>query len=85
MSLSTLYIMLAPLFLGNLRPLEIVIIILAILLLFGAKKIPSMMRNIGKGINSFKQGMRDMQEEIKKDPESTNAENTKESQSPDKH
>ncbi len=77
--------MLAPLFLGNLRPLEIVIIILAILLLFGAKKIPSMMRNIGKGINSFKQGMRDMQEEIKKDPESTNAENTKESQSPDKH
>lgn len=85
MSLSILYIMLVPVFLSNMRPLEIVIIILAILLLFGAKKIPSMMRNIGKGINSFKQGMRDMQEEIKKDPQSTDADPTKETQPSDKH
>ncbi|MDE6309376.1 MAG: twin-arginine translocase TatA/TatE family subunit [Muribaculaceae bacterium] len=77
--------MFVPLFLGNLRPFEIVIIILAILLLFGAKRIPSMMRNIGKGINSFKQGMRDMQEEIKKDPQSTDADNSKETPSADKH
>ncbi len=69
MALTTLHIMHTPLFLGNLRGWEIIIIILAILLLFGANKIPSMMRNVGKGINSFKQGMRDMQEEIKKDPE----------------
>lgn len=85
MSFSILHIMFVPAFLSNMRPLEIVIIILAILLLFGAKKIPSMMRNIGKGINSFKQGMRDMQEEIKKDPQSTDADEAKETQSSDKH
>lgn len=66
MTLTPLVILLSPLFLGNLRGWEIVIIILAILLLFGAKKIPEMMRNMGKGVNAFKKGMRDMQDEINK-------------------
>jgi len=48
---------------------EIIIIALLILLLFGGKKIPELMRGIGKGIRSFKDGIKDVEEEIKKDPE----------------
>jgi sec-independent protein translocase protein TatA len=36
---------------------EIIIIVLAILLLFGGKKIPELMKGIGKGVKSFKDGM----------------------------
>lgn len=52
---------------------EWVIIALVVLLLFGGKKIPELMRGLGKGIKSFKQGMKEVEEdvkEIKKDLES---------------
>lgn len=55
-----------PLFLGNLRGWEWLIIFLAILLLFGGKKIPELMRGIGKGIHSFRQGMQEAKEEMSK-------------------
>ncbi len=55
-----------PLFLGNLRGWEWLIIFLAILLLFGGKKIPELMRGIGKGIHSFRQGMQEAKEEMTK-------------------
>ena len=55
-----------PLFLGNLRGAQLIIIILVILLLFGGKKIPELMRGLGKGINSFKQGLNEAREEINK-------------------
>lgn len=51
-------------FLGNLGWGEIAIIVFIILLLFGGKKIPELMRGIGKGIRSFKQGMSEVQDEI---------------------
>lgn len=57
-----------PLFLGNLRGWEWVIILVVILLLFGGKKIPELMRGLGKGINSFKQGLKEAKDEIEKDP-----------------
>lgn len=38
---------------------EILFIALIILLLFGGKKIPELMRGLGKGVKSFKQGMND--------------------------
>ena len=38
---------------------EILIIALIILLLFGGKKIPELMRGLGKGVKSFKEGMND--------------------------
>lgn len=63
-------LMMLPLFLGNLRGWEWLIIALVILLLFGGKKIPELMRGIGKGINSFKQGLKEAKEEIKKEDES---------------
>ncbi len=55
-----------PLFLGNLRGWEWLIILLVIMLLFGGKKIPELMRGVGKGIKSFKQGLKETQDEIKK-------------------
>ena len=45
------------LFLGNLGAGEIFVIALVVLLLFGGKKIPELMKGLGKGIRSFKEGM----------------------------
>lgn len=38
---------------------EIALIVLAIVLLFGAKKIPELMKGLGKGVNSFKEGIKE--------------------------
>ena len=56
---------LVPLFL-NLGTGEIVIIVFVILLLFGGKKIPELMRGMGKGVRSFKDGMNEVEQELKK-------------------
>ena len=53
----------------NLNGWEIPIILLVILLFFGGKKIPELMRGLGKGISSFKKGLHEVEEEIKSDPE----------------
>ncbi len=52
------------LFLGNLGTGEIVIIAIVVLLLFGGKKIPELMRGIGKGIKSFKEGVKGLEDDI---------------------
>lgn len=52
---------------GNLGPWEIVLIILAILILFGAKKIPELAQGIGKGMKEFKKAVRDVEEDINVD------------------
>ena len=44
---------------------EIIFIVLIVLLLFGGKKIPELMRGLGKGVKSFKQGMNEMEDEIR--------------------
>jgi len=54
------------LFLGGLRGWEWIIIIVAVLVLFGGKKIPDLMRNIGKGVHGFKEGFNNMKDEINK-------------------
>ena len=38
---------------------EIILIVLVILLLFGGKKIPELMRGLGRGVKSFKEGLKD--------------------------
>lgn len=38
---------------------EILIVVLVILLLFGGKKIPELMKGLGKGVNSFKKGLKE--------------------------
>ena len=45
---------------------EIIIIVFVILLLFGGKKIPELMKGIGKGVRSFKKGMNEIEDEINK-------------------
>jgi sec-independent protein translocase protein TatA len=45
---------------------EWIIILIVVLLLFGGKKIPELMRGLGKGVKSFKQGLNDAKEELNK-------------------
>ncbi len=51
---------------GNLGAGEIMLIVLVILLLFGAKKIPELAQGLGKGMKEFKKSLKDVEEEIKK-------------------
>jgi len=53
------------LFLGNLGTGEIIIIAIVVLLLFGGKKIPELMKGIGKGVRNFKEGVKGIEEDIK--------------------
>ena len=52
------------LFLGSLGGGEIILIVLVILLLFGGKKIPELMKGLGKGVKSFKDGMNEIEKDI---------------------
>ena len=61
------------LFLGNLVAGEIIVIALIVLLLFGGKKIPELMKGLGKGVRSFKEGVNN----IEKDIENTTADQDK--------
>ncbi len=51
-------------FLGSLGGFEIFVIIFALLLLFGAKKIPELARGMGKGIREFKDATKEIKDEI---------------------
>ena len=46
---------------------EIVAIVAVILLIFGGKKIPELMKGLGKGVKSFKEGLHEVEEDIKED------------------
>ena len=52
------------LFLPNLGTGEIIIIAFAILLIFGGKKIPELMKGIGKGVKNFKDGVKGLEDDI---------------------
>ncbi len=52
---------------GKLGPTEIILILAIVLLLFGGKKIPELMRGIGKGVKSFKDGIKEDDPDIKPD------------------
>ena len=49
---------------------ELVVIAPVVLLLFGGKKIPELMKGLGKGVKSFKEGMNEVKDEIEKPAES---------------
>lgn len=55
--------------LGVIGPWQIVIIALVILLLFGGKKIPELMKGLGKGVKSFKEGMNEVEDQINQSEE----------------
>ena len=55
------------LILGGLGSTEIILILLVVLLLFGAKKIPDLMRGFGQGIREFKDASKEIKKEIDKE------------------
>lgn len=56
------------LFIGGLGMSEILLIALVVLLFFGGKKIPELMKGLGKGVRSFKEGMSEIEKDIKETP-----------------
>jgi len=50
---------------GNLGATEIILILVAIILLFGAKKIPELAQGVGKGMKEFKKAIKDVEDDIK--------------------
>jgi sec-independent protein translocase protein TatA len=50
---------------GNLGTGEIILILLVVLVLFGAKKIPELAQGIGKGMKEFKKALKDVEDEVK--------------------
>ena len=55
--------MIVPLFIGGIGMPEILLIVLVVLLLFGGKKIPELMKGLGKGVRSFKEGMNGLEKD----------------------
>jgi sec-independent protein translocase protein TatA len=53
--------------LGGIGAQELLLILLIILLLFGARKIPEIARGLGKSVAEFKKGTKDLEDEIKKE------------------
>ena len=60
--------MITPLFIGGLGMQEMLLIALVVLLFFGGNKIPELMKGLGKGVRSFKEGMNNMEKEIEEEP-----------------
>lgn len=56
------------LFLAGLGTTELILILLVVLLLFGAKKIPDLARGMGRGIREFKDASAEIKREIEADP-----------------
>lgn len=52
--------MMTPLLIGGIGMQEILLIALVVLLFFGGKKIPELMKGLGKGVRSFKDGMKEI-------------------------
>jgi len=76
---------------GTPGPTELIVILLLVLVLFGAKRIPEIAQGLGKGIREFKKSMREIQGEIespeqnqKKKPETKKPEEKKENEKNDK-
>ena len=56
---------------------EVLLIALIVLLLFGGKKIPELMKGLGKGVKSFKDGVNEANTELKKDLEDNSLDSKK--------
>lgn len=52
------------LFIGGLGMSEVLVIALVVLLFFGGKKIPELMKGLGKGVRSFKDGMKEIEKDV---------------------
>ena len=57
------------LFIGGIGMQELIVILVILLLLFGGRKLPELMRGAGRGIREFKNAMSDIEKEIDAEPE----------------
>lgn len=64
------------LFIGGLGMQEVLLIALVVLLFFGGKKIPELMKGLGKGVRSFKEGMKEVEKEDKPEEDSRKPDET---------
>lgn len=65
MSIQIAQVLLKPFLLFSMPGgMELIVIVLVVLLLFGAKKIPELARGMGKGIREFKDASREIKREI---------------------
>ena len=64
---SFIEIMAHSVFLGIVGPWQIVLIVAVVLLLFGGRKIPELMRGLGGGVKEFKKAMREEDDDKTKD------------------
>ena len=65
--------MVTPLFIGGIGMQEVLLIVLVVLLFFGGKKIPELMKGLGKGVRSFKEGMNNIEKDINSPEENQGA------------
>jgi sec-independent protein translocase protein TatA len=56
--------MISAILLGIVGPWQIVLVVLVVLLMFGGKKIPELMKGLGKGISEFKKGKKDIEKDL---------------------
>ena len=52
---------------GAIGPMQIILIVFVVLLLFGGRKIPELMRGLGKGMKEFKDASRDLTDDSSED------------------
>jgi sec-independent protein translocase protein TatA len=58
---------------GSIGGPELFLILLIIVILFGAKKLPELARGLGEGIREFRKAAHDVQDELEKDPKKLDA------------
>lgn len=63
--------------LGVVSPVQLILIVLVVLLLFGGKKIPELMRGLGKGVKEFKAGMDEVEKTLNDTKKSESAKSDK--------
>ena len=57
----------ATIFFGAIGPQQVILILVIVLLLFGGRKIPELMRGLGSGIKEFKKATKEEEEGVKKE------------------
>lgn len=57
-----------PLFLGRIGLTELLVVLLIVVLCFGGKKIPELMRGVGRGVKAFREGLEGTDEAVKAEP-----------------
>jgi sec-independent protein translocase protein TatA len=63
--------------LGVIGPTEVILIVIVVMLMFGGKKIPELMKGLGQGMREFKEGMNGEQAKEKDKPKDTNMDKNK--------